>query len=66
MSIPAHPNTNPTVVKVKVSLNKESATPNVLNIQANIKTFYRPITSLNTPKINAIRPPNIMNIPCVT
>lgn len=65
ISIPAQPNTKPTVVNVNVSLNNESAIPNVLNIHANIKTFCLPITSLNTPKMNAISPPNIINDPYV-
>lgn len=65
ISIPAQPKTKPTVVRVNVSLNNESAIPNVLNIQANINTFYLPITSLKTPKINAMNPPNIINKPYV-
>lgn len=63
MSIPAHPKTNPTVVKVRVSLKRHKDIPKVLKIQANINTFYLPITSLNTPKINAITPPKIIKIP---
>lgn len=65
ISIPAQLKTKPTVVSVKVSLNIHNATPKVQNIQAKMKTFYLPITSLRTPKINAITPPNIIKTPCV-
>ena len=63
MSIPAQQNTNPTVVNIKVSLNKDKAIPKVLKIHAKINTFYLPIISLKTPKTKAISPPNIIKTP---
>lgn len=63
MSIPAQENIPPMTIKVRDFEINDIKIPKIENIHAKINTFFLPIVSDITPKINAKNPPNIIKTP---